>query len=329
MNDIDFVITWVDGDDPEWQKERKKYISTGDNSEVRYRDWGLLKYWFRCVEKNTPWVRKIHFVTWGHVPQWLNINHPKLNVIKHKDFIPEEYLPTFNSHTIELNLHRIKDLAEQFVYFNDDMFIIDRVNENYFFKNGLPRDAFQMNPIFFSSESIGWINGSNTAIINDHFVMRKVILKNLNKVFNFRNGIKRNIKNFLLFFLVNWFPGLDYWHITNAYLKTTFSDVWNAEPFLLDETCKCKFREKTNVNPFLIKDWQLVTGKFEPTSLKTGYCFHLTDERAIEAANSIRTKKYKLICINDTEKMSNWKECNKIIKKSFEEVYKEKSEFEL
>jgi len=116
---IDFVMIWVDGNDPEWQKEKAKYdgsVVTTANSEVRYRDWDNLQYWFRAVEKYAPWVNKIHFVTWGHIPKWLDTTNPKLNIVKHSDFIPEEYLPTFSSHTIELNLHRIEGLAEIFQF---------------------------------------------------------------------------------------------------------------------------------------------------------------------------------------------------------------------
>ena len=115
--DIDIVVTWVDGSDPEWLKERARYSGTPvELSDVRFRDWGLMRYWFRGIEKYAPWVRKIHFVTWGHLPDWLDTTNPKLHIVKHTDFIPAEYLPTFNSHTIELNLHRIEGLAEQFIY---------------------------------------------------------------------------------------------------------------------------------------------------------------------------------------------------------------------
>ena len=58
---IDFVIPWVDGNDPEWQEIRNKYAhkNDGDNREIRYRDWDNLQYWFRGVERFTPWVNKI------------------------------------------------------------------------------------------------------------------------------------------------------------------------------------------------------------------------------------------------------------------------------
>ncbi|MDR2890496.1 MAG: Stealth CR1 domain-containing protein, partial [Alistipes sp.] len=76
--EIDFVVTWVDMDDPEWRVDFAKYSgrATTDNSrnetsEARFRDYGFLKYWFRGVERFAPWVRKIHFVTCGQKPEWL------------------------------------------------------------------------------------------------------------------------------------------------------------------------------------------------------------------------------------------------------------------
>ena len=63
--DIDFVVLWVDGNDPQWQAQKAKYQGkTLDDSNAahRFRDWGLMPYWFRAVEKFCPWVRKVHFV---------------------------------------------------------------------------------------------------------------------------------------------------------------------------------------------------------------------------------------------------------------------------
>ena len=106
--EIDFVITWVDMDDPKWKEKFYKYSGKIDNSsnkfsEARFRDYGFLKYWFRGVEKFAPWVRKVHFVTDDQKPEWLNINHPKLQLVSHKDYIPQEYLPVFNSSLIEVS----------------------------------------------------------------------------------------------------------------------------------------------------------------------------------------------------------------------------------
>ena len=174
---IDFVIIWVDGNDREWQAEKARYDGktvTNANSEVRFRDWDNLQYWFRGVERFAPWVNKIHFVTWGHLPKWLDTSNPKLNIVKHSDFIPEEYLPTFSSHTIELNLHRIEGLAEQFVYFNDDIFINAPVKPEDFFKEGLPLDVGAINCIYFGKDSAGFFHAANLVIINSHFNKKQV-----------------------------------------------------------------------------------------------------------------------------------------------------------
>ena len=68
---IDFIITWVDDTDIEWKKQKEKYLPRKDDessSKIRYRNWNLLKYWFRAIETNAEWVNKIYFVTCGQVP---------------------------------------------------------------------------------------------------------------------------------------------------------------------------------------------------------------------------------------------------------------------
>ena len=326
---IDIVLTWVDGNDPAWKEVRSRYSEDGDASEVRFRDWGLLRYWFRGVEKNAPFIRKIHFVTWGHLPSWLNVSHPKLHIVRHEDFIPQEYLPTFNSHTIELNMHRIEGLSERFVYLNDDVFITDRLNKDFFFRNGLPSDAFLLNSIYFGKGSNGWTYGSNISVINDHFKLRKVMLKRPGKAFHYRYKIKKNVKNLLYFFLVDWFPTLRFWHINMNFLKQSFKEVWNAETEVLDETCKHRFRGKTDVSPLLIRNWQLATGSFSPISFDQGKCFHLREEMIPEVKRAIEEHKYKVICINDNGLLQNWEKCADAIRESFEKIYPERSEFEL
>ena len=93
--DIDIVFPWVDGSDPVWQESKLSYSSlSADDKEIRYRDWGLLKYIFRGIDQNLPWIRKVHFITCGHLPDWLNTDCSKLHIVKHSDYIPSEWLPT-------------------------------------------------------------------------------------------------------------------------------------------------------------------------------------------------------------------------------------------
>ena len=143
MEKIDFVVTWLDSTDPVWQKEYECYKdqSKGEKSAARFRDMNIFMFWFRAVEKYAPWVNKVYLVTNGKFPEWINKDCPKLVLVRHEDYIPKEFLPTFNSCTIELNFHRIKGLSEHFVYFNDDMFLNRPINPDYYFKNGLPCDC--------------------------------------------------------------------------------------------------------------------------------------------------------------------------------------------
>ena len=69
---IDIVIPWVDWSDPVWQADHAKYRASksADNHPARYREWGLFRYWFRGIEQNAPWVRKVHLLTYGHLPGW-------------------------------------------------------------------------------------------------------------------------------------------------------------------------------------------------------------------------------------------------------------------
>src|SRR5690606_10093694 len=149
--DIDFVVTWVDMDDPKWKRDFAKYSGKIDNSknettEARFRDHGLLKYWFRGVEKFAPWVRNIHFVTCGQQPEWLDTSHPKLRMVNHEDYIPKQFLPCFNSSLIAIYLHGSRWLAEHVVYFDDDFDISEILPVSRCFSNGVPDDiaAFRM-----------------------------------------------------------------------------------------------------------------------------------------------------------------------------------------
>lgn len=328
---IDFVIIWVDGNDPEWQKEKRMYDKSndkGDNTDVRFRSWDNLQYWFRGVEKFAPWVNKIHFVTWGHLPEWLDTTNPKLHIVNHKDYIPEEFLPTFNANTIELNLHRIEGLADQFVYFNDDMFVTNYVKPAEFFKNGIPRDVFALNCIYFGKKSAGFFNGNDVELINIHFDKKECMRKNFCKWFSPVNGWKSIVRTTTLAFIWKWFPGFYYNHLPSNFLKSTFEEVWGLEEETLRATCMDKFRTKSNCNQWLMKFWQLASGNFIPRSMKIGKCFHIKDRTFPSALEAIRTGKYKLICLNDTIYTSDFEKQKAQAIEAFEQLLPEKSSFE-
>lgn len=143
---IDVVYTWVDGQDPAWQRRRaaaaggEVYHPYAANS-ARFISHDELRYSLRSVRMNMPWVRRIYLVTDRQVPWWLDQEAPELRVVDHREiFADPEVLPTFNSHAIETQLHHIPDLAEHFLYLNDDVCIGAPVTPGQFFlANGLTR----------------------------------------------------------------------------------------------------------------------------------------------------------------------------------------------
>ncbi|MDR1527433.1 MAG: stealth family protein [Dysgonamonadaceae bacterium] len=329
--DIDFVITWVDMNDPQWQKDFATYAgkinnNTNEFSEARFRECGLLKYWFRGVEKFAPWVRKIHFVTCGQHPEWLNLNHPKLHPVHHEDYIPRQFLPCFNSSLIEIYLHQIPDLAEHFVYFNDDFFIINNITEKRFFTDGLPNDiaAFRFN----SGLSL-WNKclKNNIAIINKHFDKKEIMKRDHDKWFNKNYGGKANLT-----WLLRPYPQfitLRTPHNAQPYRKTTFEEVWNYAGNELAEMSNHKFRSPEDYTQELFRTWQICRSDFVPYNTYNDTKMFPLAFRAGKAMKAIREQSYSLICLNDSIHIRNFENTVQNIHSAFESILPDKSTFEL
>ncbi|MCQ2454866.1 MAG: Stealth CR1 domain-containing protein [Clostridia bacterium] len=324
---IDFVITWVDGNDPEWQKEYFKHKGIdGDSRDCRFRDMNLLQFWFRGVEQFAPWVNKIYFVTCGQKPEWLDENNPKIVLVDHKDFIPEKYLPTFSSQAIEVNLHRISGLSEHFVYFNDDTFITAPTKPTDFFVNGLPCDSAVINYAAPRVEPLNLVPFVNAAAINRNFNKKSVMKKQAKKLFTlkYHSYLLKNIQ----FIMGKFFPGFKYFHLPTSFLKSTFSTIWEKEPELMDRTSSHKFRVLTDANQWLIKDWQFCEGNFYPRNTKIGCYVSIEDNNKLVAAtNAIKSGKYKLICPNDAD-FDDYELVKKELYNSFDILLPNKSSFE-
>lgn len=153
---IDAVITYVDCCDPEWRQLKSQYL---DGSYVRVDNpdrWNDQKQDDNVEEIEIcllsiltfmPYIRIIHIVTQApQIPKCCFQNpiiqkafqSSKIQIVHHKDFIPRKVLPTFNSDMIEIYLRRIPQLAEKFVYFNDDTFVHSVVPVSFLFQNQLP-----------------------------------------------------------------------------------------------------------------------------------------------------------------------------------------------
>ncbi len=159
-DDIDVVVRWAGR--PSAAKKMKAKVA--GVSLPPYTD--DLKYCLRSVAKNMTWARRVFLVLDDDelLPPWLttttNAKKHNMLIIRHSEFIPSEYLPTYNSNVIDSFLHRIIDLAERFVVFDDDCFILKRVRPSVFFDssdgrpitrmyNGPERHALDESPIMF------------------------------------------------------------------------------------------------------------------------------------------------------------------------------------
>ena len=143
---VDIVYTWVDNTDPAWQLKFNKYsnlnmaeVSPGAKNPARFENHNELYYSVRSVLDNLTWVNKIYIVTDNEIPAWLKCIDSQFRdeilIVDHEQIIDKKYLPTFNSHVIESNLFKINGLNENFIYFNDDVFVGHKLNKSHFFKS--------------------------------------------------------------------------------------------------------------------------------------------------------------------------------------------------
>ena len=144
---IDAVFTWVDGADPDWLEQkrllRQKLFgdagAPGDaDNAARFQDNDELRYALRSLARYAPWIRSVHLVTADQKPLWLNTK--TVTLVNHRDIFPENVpLPVFSGRPIEFCAHRVPNLAEHFVYFNDDVMLGRPVcPEDFFLPDGTP-----------------------------------------------------------------------------------------------------------------------------------------------------------------------------------------------
>ncbi|WP_260365238.1 stealth family protein [Pediococcus ethanolidurans] len=326
---IDFVVTWVDGQDEAWLKKYNQYSQQDvlDVRNARFRDYGIFKYWFRAVEKYAPWVNHIYLVTDDQVPKWLNCNNPKITVIDHKQIVPHEYLPIFNSNAIELNIYKIDGLAEHFVYFNDDMFLNRKVKPiDFFSKRGLPRDTAGLNAIQ-PRYDFDYIHVNNMKIINTKFNKKDVMKKQFFKFLNIKN-LELNIYTILLFFWPKFTRFFDL-HYPYSIRKSTMKRVISENQNEYIQTMKDRFRSRHDITIWLVRYYALVTGNFSVRSPRVGKIYDLLTTFG-EAKRDLTNGKHKMIVLNDDANISEteFDSIVKDLKNLFEKKLPIKTEFE-
>lgn len=332
---IDFVVPWVDCNDPEWIDLYNRYSPDKVfSSSARFRNWDMFRYWFRAVERYAPWVNKVYLITNGKFPDWINTGCEKLVLVKHADYIPEKYLPTFNSKTIELNLGRIEGLSEHFVFFNDDTFINSPVTPQYYFREGLPCDS-NFESIFrnphYTKENLFGVDLDifcDVAVLNHHFDRKKVIRNAWKKWYGSHLWGKPLLFSLLLLNRSK-FESFALFHHEQPMLKSVFHEVWEKEEFFLDKSCS-RFRIEASLNQYFIRYWQFATNRFYPVK-KKGLAYHYYNKEIVEdLIKKLKEEHFPSICINDTPLLNEqeFHNTSKIVRNAFEEKFPATSMFE-
>jgi hypothetical protein len=271
---IDFIIPFVNNQDKNWQNDFLKNKSlAGLKGDERFRDFGLLKYVFRSIETNCPWYRYIFLVLSGpsQIPSWLNINNSKLKIIYHKDYIPKDFLPTFNSNVIEMFYSFIEELSDNYIIMNDDFFFIQKIPENYFFENDEPKiqRKIQNNGLWRCG-----IHGDKCFVdtINNNSVF-------ISKIFN------SNIKTFRHF------------HMPTPLSKKLQQFIWFKYYDELYNSLKdSKFRTSKNYTQWLFEDIQKMLPQYKEANLyNKSHVYTMGDV-------VFNFKNYNMICFNDEKR---------------------------
>lgn len=150
---IDIVVAWVNGEDPILKKKRMRYLNQNEDSvppgaaQTRFHSLNEIEYCVLSIFKFAPFVRKVFIVTDQQNPELDEVvkryfpnRLPDVSIVDHTEIFRgyEEFLPTFNSICISNMLWRIKGLADHFVYFNDDIFLLRPVQPTDWFIDQKP-----------------------------------------------------------------------------------------------------------------------------------------------------------------------------------------------
>jgi hypothetical protein len=276
---IDVVYTWVDGSDPAWQRRRAEATGEAYHQEAasaaRYINRDELRYSLRSLHLNAPWVRNVYVVTDDQTPAWLNLAHPRVRLVSHKEiFADPGVLPTYNSFAIESQLHHIEGLAEHFLYLNDDMFLGRPVApQNFFLANGQSK--------FFLSQTrvaLGPVSAADTPI--------DVTVKNNRTIIAETFG--RTITQCSQ-------------HVPYALRRSVLAELEERYPGPFRATMASRFRGLDNISVTysLHHYYAFHTGRALPGQVRYGYIQLAVPDLADRLARTLARRDWDTFCLND------------------------------
>ena len=252
---IDVVILWVNGNEDKHLQKILPYVKVKEKIKTkkfrtRFDQVNEIKYTVDSILKFAPYIRSIYIITDEQTPEFLtkknaNTTYKNVSIVDHKVIFSgyEQYLPVFNSRSIETCMYRIPGLAELFIYFNDDFFLINKTRPNDFFKNGLP--ILRGKWLKFD-ENIFYKRFKKTKKTGHKKAQQKAAkLVGLNKYYNFR-------------------------HTPHPMRKSTFEKYFNENKDVFLNNIEYKFRNKNQFIP---------QGLANHLEIKNNSCFFNKDLR--------------------------------------------------
>lgn len=298
---IDFVFPWVNPHDPEWQKSYKFFSGNDTHFEEnpRFRENPMLRYVFRSVADFAPWIDRVVLIvsSKSQLLSWMNTD--TIKVIEHKDFIPERFLPVFNSTAIEMFLARLPGLSENFIYSNDDCYFLKPTTKNDFFEKDMtPKFFYSIKDEVISEFQISIKRAYDTVrSVNDTFVDKRQYIR----------------------------PS----HHMRSLNRKTLTDVYRI--FHNDMNASVtRFRDnKKNINQYIYWDYAVLTGRCSKFEKNNGAYISIKDQLTCTQLNMLYKNpgRRTSICINDNELTNS--DCYDSLVELMDTIFPKKSRFEV
>ena len=277
---VDAVYTWVDDTDEAWQRERHRVLPDGALasdalSRSRTIDRGELRFSLRSLAMYANWFRHIWIVTSGQIPEWLNVDHPRITVVPHAAIFSDPgALPTFNSHAIESQLHHIPGLAEHFVYINDDVFFGRPVSiDTFFHGNGIAK--FMSSVVAIDREAGAQAhNGAMLAARNDRALIEALWDRS---------------------------PTRRMQHVPHAHRRSSLADLERRLPAEFDRVAHSRFRSTSDISVAsgLGHYHSHALGLSSPGALNFRYIDIASDYAAEYYDHLLASRHADVFCVND------------------------------
>lgn len=334
--DIDAVITWVDGSDPGWLAAYTHHAAKAagvDGAKAgRFRDLETMRFVLRGIECFMPWIRRVHLVTAGHIPPWLNREHPRLRTVTHAELFEDPgHLPTFNSGSIEMNLHRVPGLADQFIYFNDDTFVLRETRRERLFKRGLPRDYRWMVPLMQMGDFSHRLHHQMAVALEDTVDVKHAIDKAISKDFWPGYPPRYLVLNALFRRLGR--PSLfEINHHPQPYLRGEMEEFCARNEEMVSRTSAAKFRGAKTMAQHVFRFASLARGDFSPVVPSDSTLINFNcSETLSNRINKLGRKAPRFLCMNDSADMdeAEFQRCREIVHRYLVSILPNKSRFEL